>query len=161
MDKFQWEDQVIAAFRIYGRSFIGHEHEDVKQGCRLAIVEAGDKVNSPAYAYTVARNYIRKLVKDRSKARMFSLSDPKTMWVAEVASSYTSDVDRGLDGETVSKALWELAPIERNILRWLFGIGVDKKTEQEVSVLTGLTRRKIHTLKESGLRKLREVIGAS
>lgn len=154
---FKWEQQVNAVLKVYGKHFHYSEYDDVKQDCRLAITEAGD-VKHAALAYTIARNRIFNLIRERTSAKKrmptFSLSDPKTMHIAEIASKYSTNTETNL---AISEALSLLGPTERFVITHLFGIGVGKKTEEEVAKMVNKSRRKVHTLKESGLKKLKSI----
>lgn len=67
--------------------------------------------------------------------------------------------DQSLNQESLSKevgrALEQLSPRERDILRMFFGIGCQELTLEEIGAKFNLTRERVRQIKEKAIRKLK------
>ena len=68
--------------------------------------------------------------------------------------------DRGLVNESLNKeierALSTLAPRERDIIKYFFGIGCQEMTLEEIGEKFNLTRERVRQIKEKAIRRLKQ-----
>ena len=167
---------VVIARQYQGK---GLSMEDLVSEGNMGLMKAATKFDATRglrfvnYAVVFIRRQIEKaLDKESSEQRVESTCDGQTRSVdaplgskanvsllSVLVNSDSPMADQSLNQESLSKevnrALEQLNPRERDILKMFFGIGCQEMTLEEIGAKFDLTRERVRQIKEKAIRRLK------
>lgn len=130
--------------------------EDLKQSAYLALLEAGDRVNSSALAYLVARDSTIKILYKKKPLKTVSMSDQAVFRKAE--NQEYENPEYFLDRDTVIESMKQLDEEEGLVIFLRYIMGETRKNIITENKDRNWTPDKIRELEKSGIEKLRSIL---
>lgn len=147
MDVRKYHTQIEQVINKYASDKRPREKDDLRQDAYTALIEAGEKVNSPQLAYKIAKDRVidvlRKEWQHTSKEVPLSRS---------AENSSLPDFSSGID---LQDALAKLEPEEQLVINALF---YERRTADEIGVVVGKSRQWVWNIKKSAIEKLKKFL---
>lgn len=142
----KYDEQIKLVINKYARDKFKSERDDLYQEAYSALLEAGDKVNSPSFAYKIVKDRVIDVLRGEWRTRKREIES------VEVGKDVLAGIESVLDLQT---ALLRLNHDEQVVINAIYYEG---KNLNEVGVQTGHSRHWVWETKQSAINKLRAII---
>lgn len=151
MEPEKYRKEIEKAISKYALYRTEDEKNDLRQECRLALIQAWDSITGKGYAYTVARNRVIRWLQ-RFGEKTLSTDNPAVLAAVEEQTAVLADPSDRIDAETLN----QLPIMEATVLRLFFGIGYAKEyTLKEIAKVVKKPVAFVRTTKARALGKLK------
>ena len=162
MDTEKYKPQIEKAINRYARKRSHEDKEDLRQECRLALLERAipldalaDEDTRRAHVYVTARACIVDWLRQQAPSNVISTAEPGIQYAAEQASAIEDDPSDFIDAQMLEK----LPTTERKVLEYWFGIaGRPELSVDRIATRLRLTVYAVRTARTRGLEKLRQML---